>query len=227
LKSWDTKNNITFLLYIPLIIMEESWKEKFIKWFEEEIADSDKPLDEHWDVKVDEINNSIWIKATSPRTPYSVFVNISRGFASLQIYTGIETAIMEIKERLKIYRTLLMLNGRWKMAKYVIGGDNDEIIILTDLDLAALNREEFNDALTVTLLALNDMVEKLGLDEEYREAQLMHVLKIVDEKLQKGETKEQVAEYLVKAFGISRETAREIVREATKNKDEPEFPIYR
>jgi len=207
--------------------MEKEWKEKFVRWFEEEIADSDMPLDEHWDVKVDEINGSIWIKATSPRRPYSVFVNVSRGFASLQIYTGIETAVMDIKERLKIYRTLLMLNGRWKMAKYVIGGDNDEIIILTDLDLAALNKEEFNDALTVTLLALNDMVEKLGLDEKYQEAQIMHILDIINRKLMEGETEEEIEEYLVKTCGVSYEVAKEILREATKKKDEPDFPIYR
>ena len=176
------------------------WKDKFVKWFEEEIANSDKPLDEHWDVEVEEIEDEILIKATSPKTPYSVYVHISKGFASLQIYTGIETAVMEIKERLKIYRTLLLLNGRWRMAKYIIGGDNDEIIIHTDLDLVSLSREEFSDALTATLFALNDMVERLGFSEDYMVKWVSHLLQIVEEKLEE-ESEREVEEYLMKTFG--------------------------
>ncbi|HHF55670.1 MAG TPA: hypothetical protein ENL42_01990 [Thermoplasmatales archaeon] len=201
------------------------WKDKFVKWFEEEIANSDKPLDEHWDVEVEEIEDEILIKATSPKTPYSVYVHISKGFASLQIYTGIETAVMEIKERLKIYRTLLLLNGRWRMAKYIIGGDNDEIIINTDLDLVSLSREEFSDALTATLFALNDMVERLGFSEDYMVKWVSHLLQIVEEKLEE-ESEREVEEYLMKTFGMTKEMAKEIIR-TVKAGDEGPSLMYR
>ncbi len=206
---------------------EKQWKDKFIKWFEEEIADSDKPLDTHWDVEAEEIDDEILIKAASPKTPYSVFVHISRGFASLQIYTGIETAVMELKERLKIYRTLLLLNGRWRMAKYLIGGDNDEIVINADLDLVSLSREEFNDALTVTLLALNDMIEKLGFGEEYMVKWVSHIIKIVEEKLQEGESEDKVEEYLMETFEMSKEMAKEIIKVVRKEGDEGLSLMYR
>jgi len=204
---------------------KKQWKDKFVKWFEEEIANSDKPLDEHWDVEVEEIEDEILIKATSPKTPYSVYVHISKGFASLQIYTGIETAVMEIKERLKIYRTLLLLNGRWRMAKYIIGGDNDEIIIHTDLDLVSLSREEFSDALTATLFALNDMVERLGFSEDYMVKWVSHLLQIVEEKLEE-ESEREVEEYLMKTFGMTKEMAKEISR-TVKAGDEGPSLMYR
>ena len=198
---------------------EKEWANKFIEWLKEVIGDSDKPLDEYWDAKIIESNETIWIKAESPKQPFNVFIKIERGFASLQVYPGIETAVMDSQERLKIYRDLLILSDRWRMVKYVIEGDNDDIVIKTDLDLSSLGREEFNDALTVTLLAMNDLVKKLGLQKTYEEAQIMHVLDIIKKKNSEGETKEQIVDYLIKTFGVSRDVAIEIVSQTLPKED--------
>ncbi len=45
------------------------------------------------------------------------------------------------------------------MVKYALVGEDEEIVIITDLDLVSLNREEFSDALTVTLFAMNDLLK--------------------------------------------------------------------
>ena len=44
------------------------------------------------------------------------------------------------------------------MVKYALVGEDEEIVIITDLDLVSLNREEFS-ALTVTLFAMNDLLK--------------------------------------------------------------------
>ena len=196
--------------------MEEEWKIKFVKWFEDEIADSNKPLDEHWDVEVKEENENIWIKAENPKNPFSIFVNLYRGFASLQIYTGLETKFLDSEERLRIYGTLLILNGKWKMVKYVLAGTKDEIIIVTDLDLSSLSKEEFSHALTVTLFAFYDMINELGLEEGYEMLQLGHIYEIITRKSEEGKTKEEIAEYIEKTLGIEHEVAKEMVNAVLK-----------
>ena len=90
----------------------QSWADKFVKWFEEEIANSDKPLDEHWEVEIEEENGRKLIKANSPYRPYSVLVEVDKRFATLKIKTGVETAVLDSHERLKIYRYLLLLNNK-------------------------------------------------------------------------------------------------------------------
>lgn len=196
--------------------MEEEWKIKFVKWFEDEIADSNKPLDEHWDVEVKEENENIWIKAENPKNPFSIFVNLYRGFASLQIYTGLETKFLDSEERLRIYGTLLILNRKWKMVKYVLAGTKDEIIIVTDLDLSSLSKEEFSHALTVTLFAFYDMINELGLEEGYEMLQLGHIYEIITRKSEEGKTKEEIAEYIEKTLGIEHEVAKEMVNAVLK-----------
>ena len=196
--------------------MEEEWKIKFVKWFEDEIADSNKPLDEHWDVEVKEENENIWIKAENPKNPFSIFVNLYRGFASLQIYTGLETKFLDSEGRLRIYGTLLILNGKWKMVKYVLAGTKDEIIIVTDLDLSSLSKEEFSHALTVTLFAFYDMINELGLEEGYEMLQLGHIYEIITRKSEEGKTKEEIAEYIEKTLGIEHEVAKEMVNAVLK-----------
>lgn len=195
--------------------MEEEWKTKFVKWFEDEIADSDKPLDEHWDVEVEE-NENIWIKAENPKTPFSIFVNLHKGFASLQIYTGLETKFLDSEERLRIYGTLLILNGKWRMVKYILAGTKDEIVIVTDLDLVSLSKEEFGHALTVTLFALYDMINELNLKEGYEMLQLGHIYKIITKKSEEGKTNEEIAEYIEKTLGIEHDVAKEMVNVVLK-----------
>lgn len=199
--------------------MEEEWKTKFVKWLEEEIADSDKPLDEHWDVEVKEENKNIWIKAENPKMPFSIFIHLHKGFASLQIYTGLETKFLDSEDRLRIYGTLLLLNGKWKMVKYVLAGTKDEIIIVTDLDLASLSKEEFSHALTVTLFALYDMINELNLGEGYKMLQLGHIYDIITKKSEEGKTSEEIAEYIEKTFGIEHDVAKEMVNVVLKGEE--------
>lgn len=194
----------------------QNWTDKFVKWFEEEIADSDKPLDEHWEVEIGEENGRKLIRASSPYRPYSVLVEVGKRFATLKIKTGVETAILDSHERLKIYRSLLLLNNKWRMAKYALVGEDEEIVIITDLDLVSLSRDEFSDALTVTLFAMNDLVKKLNLEDIYEEAQLIHVADLILQKAKSGKSKEEIVSFIAKTYKLSKDIAEEIVSEILK-----------
>lgn len=194
----------------------QNWADKFVKWFEEEIADSDKPLDEHWEVEIGEENGRKLIRASSPYRPYSVLVEVGKRFATLKIKTGVETAILDSHERLKIYRSLLLLNNKWRMAKYALVGEDEEIVIITDLDLVSLSRDEFSDALTVTLFAMNDLVKKLNLEDIYEEAQLIHVADLILQKAKSGKSKEEIVSFIAKTYKLSKDIAEEIVSEILK-----------
>ena len=194
----------------------QNWADKFVKWFEEEIADSDKPLDEHWEVEIGEENGRKLIRASSPYRPYSVLVEVGKRFATLKIKTGVETAILDSHERLKIYRSLLLLNNKWRMVKYALVGEDEEIVIITDLDLVSLSRDEFSDALTVTLFAMNDLVKKLNLEDIYEEAQLIHVADLILQKAKSGKSKEEIVSFIAKTYKLSKDIAEEIVSEILK-----------
>jgi len=198
---------------------KEEWENKIVEWLKNVISNSNMPLDEQWDADIVERDDTILIKASSVKQPFNVYIGIEDKFATLYIYPGIETATLESEERLKIYRDLLILSNRWKMVKYVLAGDEDEIVIKTDLDLATLGKEEFNDALTVTLLALNDLVKKLGLEDAYTEAQLIHVMEIIKKKEEEGVAKKDIVEYLMKTFGVSEDIAKEIVDKTLEEED--------
>ncbi len=198
----------------------QNWTDKFVKWFEEEIADSDKPLDEHWEVEIGEENGRKLIRASSPYRPYSVLVEVGKRFATLKIKTGVETAILDSHERLKIYRSLLLLNNKWRMVKYALVGEDEEIVIITDLDLVSLSRDEFSDALTVTLFAMNDLVKKLNLEDIYEEAQLIHVADLILQKAKSGKSKEEIVSFIAKTYKLSKDIAEEIVSEILKEEKE-------
>lgn len=198
----------------------QNWADKFVKWFEEEIADSDKPLDEHWEVEIGEENGRKLIRASSPYRPYSVLVEVGKRFATLKIKTGVETAILDSHERLKIYRSLLLLNNKWRMVKYALVGEDEEIVIITDLDLVSLSRDEFSDALTVTLFAMNDLVKKLNLEDIYEEAQLIHVADLILQKAKSGKSKEEIVSFIAKTYKLSKDIAEEIVSEILKEEKE-------
>lgn len=198
----------------------QNWADKFVKWFEEEIADSDKPLDEHWEVEIGKENGRKLIRASSPYRPYSVLVEVGKRFATLKIKTGVETAILDSHERLKIYRSLLLLNNKWRMAKYALVGEDEEIVIITDLDLVSLSRDEFSDALTVTLFAMNDLVKKLNLEDIYEEAQLIHVADLILQKAKSGKSKEEIVSFIAKTYKLSKDIAEEIVSEILKEEKE-------
>ncbi len=214
------------ILYV--LSMLQKWAEDFIKWFDEVKTDSKKPLDEHWDVDSKAGKDSIWIRAENPKEPYSVHVKLYGNFATLFVFTAIETSVMGLQERLDIYRRLLRLNDRWKMIKFSISGDNDEIVLKTDLNLNSLNRDEFCDALTVTLIGMNEMYIELGLEDVYKNAQMMHILDIIKSRNKKGESIEQIAQYLMNTFSVSKETAMNTIQGVLgpQKKEQDDHPGY-
>ena len=106
------------------------------------------------------------------------------------------------------------------MVKYALVGEDEEIVIITDLDLVSLSRDEFSDALTVTLFAMNDLVKKLNLEDIYEEAQLIHVADLILQKAKSGKSKEEIVSFIAKTYKLSKDIAEEIVSEILKEEKE-------
>lgn len=191
--------------------MLDEWADRFVEWLEEEKADSEKPLDDHWEVRKEaqkdgEGNDIIWIIAESPRVPYKILIQVWRGFATFIVYTALETEptvtflkgtdMTTEQKKLQIYRDLLLLNDDWRMVKFVIVGDNKDIRLKTELNLHSLNREEFSDALSATLFAMTDLFQTFGLEDRLEEAQQMHILDIIQTKADEGNTKNKLQNIL-------------------------------
>ncbi len=196
--------------------MKEEWKDKIVEWLKEE-KPSGKFIDEHWEVK---INDDVVI-AESVKQPVKIGFLFQDNFVRLFITGILPTATMENNERLRIYRLLLLWNNKWNMVKFSLSGDEDEITIAVDLDLISLSKEEFNDALTLALYAMYDIIEKFGLQDIYTNTYIDKIVKLIEEKEEEGKSRKEIAAYLSSVFNVDEDLARKIVDEVlSKEKDE-------
>lgn len=196
--------------------MKEEWKNKIVEWLKEE-KPSGKIIDEHWEVK---INDDVVI-AESVKQPVKIGFLFQDNFVRLFITGILPTATMENNERLRIYRLLLLWNNKWNMVKFSLSGDEDEITIAVDLDLISLSKEEFNDALTLALYAMYDIIEKFGLQDIYTNTYIDKIVKLIEEKEEEGKSRKEIAAYLSSVFNVDEDLARKIVDEVlSKEKDE-------
>jgi hypothetical protein len=198
-----------------MLVMHEEWAQKIIGWLEEIKEDSDKPLDNHWDITRSDPEASkeaVYIIAEHPGLPYRVVIRLKGNFTTLGIFTGIETAVMESTvERLKAYRNLLLFNDAWYLVKAGINGDDEEVLLKLELHLASLSREEFSDALLVLVLSMEDLIKIFGLEEQFGQAQLNHVADIINNMHTQGSSKHEIMDYLVATYDVSEETAEKSV----------------
>ncbi len=188
------------------------WTEQFTKWFEAGKEESETLLDIPWDtdVKVQDEEHELII-ATHPKIPFNIEVYVTKHFASLYIDPGIPTDAMDLAERMRIYKKLLHINTDLNLMKAGLVGNEDRVVIAVDLDLASLNKKEFNDALTSLIIGGERMVETMGLTKELSEYMMERHAQMVITKLQEGESKEEVMDFLVHRVGLETEYAEEFM----------------
>ncbi|MGC8992473.1 MAG: cyclic nucleotide-binding/CBS domain-containing protein, partial [Thermoplasmata archaeon] len=142
-----TENDIIKLA--PLLILEAGktfvdWKKEIVSWLTSGTEKTDDLLDLQWDVKI--YKNEI--VAEHPKVPFILHIIINQYTLRLEVYTGIETALLDVVQRLDISRKLLFLNDRITLAKFTIRGINEEIILTSELDLISFSKEELSDSLS-------------------------------------------------------------------------------
>jgi hypothetical protein len=209
--------------------MQMEWTEKFKQWLEQGEEGAEKLLEYPWDVEVKQIEGDTpkdLIIASHPKIPFNIEVVVGTHFANLVINPVIPTDAMDSTERMRIYKKLLHLNTDLNLMKAGLIGYDDNPVIQVDLDLESLNEDEFNDALTLVIVGAHNMIKILGLADEMQEFMLQRYKALVAQKVQDGETKDKIMDFLVNRGGLDKGSAQTIVdltmKEMTKAVEEPE-----
>ncbi len=107
----------------------------------------------------------------------------------------------------------MKFNSEAPLVKAGLWGDEDNVLFLVDLDPRTLGKEEFNHALESLYFSVMAFAEAFGLKDEIAERYYYYVLEALADRIEKGETPEQLVEYLVNKVGLPRPKAEEIVKE--------------
>ncbi|MGB9815540.1 MAG: CBS domain-containing protein [Thermoplasmata archaeon] len=194
------------------------WKAEIIRWLTSGSDSSEDPANLIWDVKVQDN----LVVAEHPKIPFILHILFANRIIRLDVYTGLETALLDPIQRLDISRKLLFLNDRTALVKFTIRGINEEIVLSSDLDLASINREEFSDALTGLITALYMMIKEFKLEEEFNKQLAQRVMLMVKERIEKGATKDDIISFLVTKVGLDENSARKLLDEIIKGKPSDE-----
>ncbi|MDG6220714.1 MAG: hypothetical protein QCI38_04615 [Candidatus Thermoplasmatota archaeon] len=196
----------------------KEWLEKFSEWLESEKKGSKSMVDEKWTVEVDAENSQL--RASSIFSPFLLKIDIYKdldgahktAYANIVVDTGLATSALTIDKKMNTYRKLLILNDRSQMVKYTLNGMDEVVNIRTDLDLANLNKSEFNDALMHTISAGVTLATTLGFEEEYEEGWMKAIVATFVTDIVEGKrTMEGVKDKLVKTLGFEDEAASQMV----------------
>lgn len=199
-----------------------NWKKKVIRWLDEGLKGSEIFTPEAWDIKEVEKNKLI---INSTALTYNITLRIEDKFIIVAVYTGIETAILDKDERLKIYRKMLIANDELRLVKLVLHGRNDELVVRTDLDLATLGKVEFFDALISVIIGAERLSKILGLEKGEKEESEELTRALVS--LLKEMGRDRVIDLLVTKGGMSKEEAEALVEMLIKRYHlEPPAPMY-
>ena len=198
------------------------WKGEIVKWLTSGSDQSEDPANLVWDVKV---NQNI-IVAEHPKVPFILNIIFSNRILKLNVHTGLETALLDPIQRLDISRKLLFLNDRTSLVKFVIRGIDEEIVLSSELDLASISKEEFNDALTGLITALYLMIKEFKLEEEFNKQLAQRVILMVQERMKKGATKEDILSFLINKVGMDQDSATKLLNEIIKGSTSQDLSAY-
>ncbi|MDP8011523.1 MAG: cyclic nucleotide-binding/CBS domain-containing protein [Thermoplasmata archaeon] len=198
------------------------WTQEIIKWLTSGSDKSEDPVNLIWDVKL----NQNMIVAEHPKVPFILNIMIANRIVKLNVHTGLETALLDPIQRLDISRKLLFLNDRTSLVKFVIRGINEEIVLSSELDLASISKEEFGDALTGLITALYLMIKEFKLEEEFNKQLAQRVILMIQERMQKGATREDLLNFLINKVGMDQDSANKLLDEIVKNKQSQDLSYF-
>ncbi|MCI4434394.1 MAG: CBS domain-containing protein [Thermoplasmata archaeon] len=198
--------------------MVTDWKSEILKWLTSGSDKSEDPANLIWDVKVQDN----LIIAEHPKVPFILHITFVNRIIKMDVYTGLETALLDPIQRLDISRKLLFLNDRTALVKFTIRGINEEIVLSSDLDLASINKEEFSDALTGLITALYMMIKEFKLEEEFNKQLAERVVLMVKERMNMGATRDDLMSFLINKVGLDEDNARKLLDEIIKGRPQDE-----
>ncbi len=189
--------------------MKDLYKKRIVEWLSAENGGGKKLIDFRW--KISEENDVVVLN--NEKVPFTLKLSFDEMVVRIFVDTLIETAVLDLEERLRIYRSLLLLNYQIDLVKFMLSGMNENIFARVDLDLKDLTRKELGDALDLLLSALFKMVKTLGFEDQFNKQIVERMIETIIDLREKGKSKEQIVDYLVQKIGFVRDDARKIVGE--------------
>ena len=125
------------------------------------------------------------------------------------VETDVDTADLEPREKLRIYRALLGFS-KMPLAKVYLYGDDHKIALAVDLDKRSLSKGEFNDAIAALILGYLGLVEKLGIEEEAYEEAMRNLVLLAAAQMRSGRDPEEIEESL-RSAGVPGEIVERIM----------------
>lgn len=189
------------------------WTEVISTWLKEGHDDAENLLDYPWDVVVNKLEGGIErevIVASHPKIPFNIEVVVSKHFTNLVINPLVPTDAIDAEERMRLYKKLLHLNTDLNLMKSGLVGYDDQPVIQVDLDLGAMSKQEFNDALTLLIVGAQNLIMLLGLQEKVQEFMLQRFKQMVALKLAEGEEESDILDFLTTRGGLEEDMAKEI-----------------
>jgi len=177
-------------------------------WLQQGDINAENLVDFPWEVNREEKS----LKAIYPRFPIEINITCeeSIGFIRLSTTLDAETFTLSKDDKLLIYYKFLRRNNA-PLVKYALKGDEAFPVLMVDLSIKTLGKEEFNDALALLLGAVNDVINLLGLEEYFKEKMFTTLLSLVAKHVEEGWGRDKIYDYLTSYVGLSKEEAREIV----------------
>lgn len=198
---------------------------EILKWFSEGEDDAKRLINLKWDIK--EANGMYYLN--NEKVPFMLILASDDGTVQLMADTGIETAVLELRERLSIYRTLLIINRRVDLVKFMLDGLNENVFARVDLEKSTLTKDIMDEALNVLLSALYYAIKALKMEEQFSAMILERIAMMIEDMEKEGKTRDEIKNYLVSKAGIDDNEAGKLIDQVlgTQNGGEEPESMYR
>ena len=183
--------------------------DNIVGWFKTGNEKSQALIDLKWNLTT--VGDYILLQ--NDKIPFMLYLNFENDKNTMHILvrTGIETATIENQPRLTIYRTLLILNQRVELVKFMLDSINEEVVAREDLTMDTLTKDDLNAALNTLITAFYLMVQALKLQDEFNEQIIERTYMMIKDMLQQGKTRDEIKKYLKETIGLGDEEAEELI----------------
>ncbi len=190
-----------------------------MSWFKTGDEKSQALIDLKWNLT----NAGGYTLLQNDKIPFVLFLNFedNKNTMHLLVRTGIETATIENQPRLTIYRTLLILNQRVELVKFMLDGINEEIVAREDFTVDSLTKDDLNTALNTLITAFYLMVQALKLQDEFNQQIVERTYTMIKDMLNQGKTREEIKNYLKTTIGLRDEDADKLISQVLNDDGVP------
>jgi hypothetical protein len=201
------------IFFWKLILALTSWLvmaelgDEILKWFSDGTDDAKRLINLKWDIKkADEV-----VYLTNGKVPFVLMLSADNGTVHVTVDTGVETAVLELRNRLSIYRTLLIINRRVELVKFMLDGLNENVFARVDLERSVLTKDIMDEALNVLLSSLYYAIKALKLEEQFSTQIMERITMMIQDMQREGKSRDEIETYLVSKAGIEEDEARKLI----------------